>query len=176
MESWWWLAGSDIGCSVDLERGPSAKLVRPRQCRHHHQGARASQGREGAVGSTMAGLVVSADRWDWTLKNRAGPGLVFSVDGPEPGKKRSITLLAWRPGPGPSPIPFSDRQLVFPLQPALHSANTSSVQERQLSRIVMMHAVKKLLATCRCPLPVSARQTAITYCTRYKPCYGQGRW
>lgn len=118
MESWWWLAGSDIGCSVDLERGPSAKLVRPRQCRRHHQGARASQGREGAVGSTMAGLVVSADRWDWTLKNRAGPGLVFSVDGPEPGKKRSITLLAWRPGPGPSPIPFSDRQLVFPLQPS----------------------------------------------------------
>lgn len=101
MESWWWLAGSDIGCSVDLERGPSAKLVRPRQCRRHYQGARASQGREGAVGLTMAGLVVSADRWDWTLKNRAGPGLVFSVDGPEPGKKRSITLLAWETGPGP---------------------------------------------------------------------------
>lgn len=67
MEGWLWraggwhLAGSDNGRSVDLERGPSAKLVRPRQCRRRHQGARAREWRPRVLwGRRWRGLVVRA--------------------------------------------------------------------------------------------------------------------
>lgn len=186
-EGWLWRAGGWTG-SVQWSGGvrPSAKLVRPRRCRRH-QGARAGQ--PGRCCGVDDGGVGGGEEL-WTLKNRAGPGLVFSseagsrVDGwPRTWKRRIrrlLTLLGIQTGTASDSIlvtavgvPSSSPQPSACRAAPLRSAGT----EKRLSRIVMMHVVKKrIVASCRCPLPVSARQRAITYCARYKPCYGQGRW
>lgn len=118
--------------------------------------------------------------------------LVFSseagrrVDGPEPGrveKKDSSTLdIAWDPDRDRRRFHSRHGSWCSLFQPPTFSVPRrtppfSRDRKKRLSRIVMMHVVKKrIVASCRCPLPVSARQRAITYCARYKPCYGQGRW